>query len=481
MSSGRQHSFVTSRYNFHVPVEGGVLLYSARTGAVLRFTGTDGLGLARTLSGKCLEVPDGSFPSDIHQQLSAGGFIVPCDHDELAEIRERFHRARIETPLVLTLTTTMDCNLACYYCYEERTEDRLELKDIESVVALTRERLSRSGKRSLHVDWYGGEPLMNIEFIEAASLALQALCESEQVTYVASIISNGTCWPEDVGSFISRHRVRQVQISFDGLRDNHNRRRRYRKGYAPPAPDASSFDLAVGLVDKLLDHTHVDIRINIDRANQGDVIPFIKFARLRGWFEKPFPAVIQPARLSSYSEHSSFMRQSELSSEGYDALRALVRSEVGIETSVEESETPDGFPYPKTSVCAALANDSVVVGADGRQYRCGLQAAEPARAVGNLRTSSKRQLPVLGSSGNVQHSDKLWWEAFDPTTLPSCSRCSFLPICWGGCPKKHLEGDDHALTEQSIFWRRNLPRLIASGVDAEASPDFIFNEADQFR
>jgi uncharacterized protein len=481
MSSERQRSFVTSRYNFHVPVEGGVLLYSARTGAVLRFGGPDGLGLARALSGKCLKVPDGSLPLDIHQQLSAGGFVVPDDHDELSEIRERFHRARIETPLVLTLTTTMDCNLGCYYCYEERAEDHLELKDVASVVALAQERLSRSGKRSLHVDWYGGEPLMNIEFIEAASLALQALCECEQVSYAASIISNGTCWPEDIGSFIGRHYVRQVQISFDGLRDNHNRRRRYRKGYAPPAHDTSSFDLAVGLVDKLLDHTHVDIRINIDRANQGDVIPFIKFARSRGWFNKPFPAVIQPARLSSYSEHSSFMRQSELSSEEYDAVRALVRNEVGIETSVEESETPDGFPYPKTSVCAALANDSVVVGADGRQYRCGLQVAEPSRAVGNIHESPKRQLPVLGSSGDLHHSDKLWWEAFDPTTLPNCSRCSFLPICWGGCPKKHLERDDHAIAEQSRFWRRNLPRLVASGVGAEVSAEFSYDEADQFR
>jgi uncharacterized protein len=234
-------------------------------------------------------------------------------------------------------------------------------------------------------------------------------------------------------------------------------------------------------VDKLLDYTHVDIRINIDRANQGDVIPFIKFARSRGWFNKPFPAVIQPARLSSYSEHSSFMRQSELSSDEYDALRALVRSEVGIETSVEESETPDGFPYPKTSVCAALANDSVVVGADGRQYRCGLQAAEPSKAVGNLRESPRRQLPVLGSSEHLQHADKLWWEAFDPTTLPNCSRCSFLPICWGGCPKKHLERDDHAIAEQSLFWRRNLPRLVATGVGAEVSAEFSYGEADQFR
>jgi uncharacterized protein len=373
----------------------------------------------------------------------------------------------------------MDCNLGCYYCYEERAPDRLELKDVAAVVELVTDKLARSRKRSLHVDWYGGEPLMNVEFIEAASTALQALCKREKITYVASIISNGTCWPNDVGSFISRHRIRQVQISFDGLRANHNRRRHYRKGYAPD--DTSSFDRAEQLVDRLLDHVRVDIRINIDRGNRGDVIPFIKFAREREWFNRSFPAVIQPARLSSYSEHSAFMRESELSLEEYDEIRTLVRSEVGAEAPVEESEAPDGFPYPKTSVCAALANDSIVVGADGRQYHCGLQAAETHRAVGSIRGLSKRELPVISLlSGNGQ-SDESWWRRFDPTILPNCSRCSFLPICWGGCPKKHLEQDDHAIAEQSRYWRMNLPRLIASGVNAKASADFVYGEVDQFR
>jgi hypothetical protein len=31
-----------------------------------------------------------------------------------------------------------------------------------------------------------------------------------------------------------------------------------------------------------------------------------------GWFERKHPAVLQPARLASYTEHSSFMRKSEL-------------------------------------------------------------------------------------------------------------------------------------------------------------------------
>lgn len=475
-----QPVLVTSRYNFRVPVDGGALLYNSNTGAVLRFSGRDALALARALSENPNEVPEDSLPGETYAQLLAGGFVIPREKDELAEIRARFHRARHSTPIVLTITTTADCNLGCYYCYEKRTEDRLELKDVEAVVALAEERLERSGKRSLHVDWYGGEPLMNLEFLEAASLALQSMCERGQIGYSASIISNGTRWPEDVEDFVRRHKIRQAQISFDGLRENHDRRRHYRKGYAPEGA-ASSFDQAAHLMDRLLDHVRVDVRINIDRANREDVIPFMGMARSRGWFSRRYKAVIQPARLASYSERSSFMRDVELSLDEFDAIRALVRSEAGIETSVEESEAPDGFPFPKTSVCAALADDSVVVGADGKHYRCGLQVTEPHRAVGRLRRETpKRSLPVFNPPATDQ-SDESWWESFDPTTLPTCSRCSFLPICWGGCPKKHLEQDEHAIREQGAYWRKNLPRLIAEGVGETAPAGFDYGEQEQFR
>lgn len=475
-----QHEFHSSRYNFHVPVNDGVLLYNANTGAVLRFNGGDALPLAQFLSGRPVPVQAESLPAATWEQLWASGFIVSSNTDEVAEIRERFHRARGATPIVLTITTTLDCNLGCYYCYEERSADRLQIADVAAIVAIAEQRLSLSGKGGLHVDWYGGEPLMNLEFLVAASIALQTLCSRRQVRYSASIISNGTCWPDDVGSFVSLHKLRQVQISFDGLRHNHNRRRRYRMEHAPNGA-ASSFDTAIQLVDKLLEYVRVDIRLNIDGGNRADVGPFLNFARSRGWFHRQFPAVIQPARLSSYTDHSSFMRKSELSMEEYDAIREQVRNEIKSETLVEESEAPDGFPYPRGSVCAALANDSVVIGADGRSYRCGLQVSEPDRAVGGLSEAKTRSLPILGQADPFVSADVLWWQTFDPTTLPTCSRCSFLPICWGGCPKKHLDRDEHAITEQSVYWRRNLPRLVASGVGAAVSPAFIFNEADQFR
>jgi uncharacterized protein len=447
---------------------------------MLRFEGGDALELAQVLSGPREEVFLEDFDAPLDQQLPAGGFVVADDQDEVATIRERYWQARRASPLVLTLTTTLDCNLGCYYCYESRSSDRLEVRDVGRVVELAQRRLVESAKRSLHIDWYGGEPLMNLEFMEAASAALQDLCKRSGVAYSASVISNGTCWPEDAGAFVRRHAIRQVQISFDGLRARHDRSRHFRAGYAPSS-EVSSFDEAVRLVDRLLDDTRVDIRLNIDRNNREDVVPLIRQARDRGWFRRRFPATIQPARLAAYSERSAFMRTWELTLEEFDAVRAQVRAEVGMEAPVEESEVPDGFPYPKSWVCAALADDSAVVGADGRLYRCGLQVGETHRAVGGLRDRQAELLPILDESDVDKESDDSWWRQFDPTTLPTCSRCSFLPICWAGCPKKHLEQDSHAIAEQGRYWRTNLPRLLARKAGTDPPPGFVYTDGDQFR
>ena len=163
--------------------------------------------------------------------------------------------------------------------------------------------------------------------------------------------------------FVRRHRIRQAQISFDGLKANHDKRRRYRKGFG--GQGASSFENAVRLVDRLVQCTRVDVRFNIDRGNSSDLLPFVELARVRGWFNAPYPAIFQPARLSSYWAASAFMRAQELPLDEFDRLRALVRDELDGEATLEKSEVPDGFPYPKTSVCAALAANSLVVdGAD---------------------------------------------------------------------------------------------------------------------
>ncbi len=461
-------------------MRGATLLYNAGSGAVVRLAGADAAPLAAELSGPQRPVSVAGWPATLCEQLITGAFLVPLGSDEVGPIRERYWRARRETPMTLTITTTMDCNLGCYYCYEERSEAELGERDVAAIVALAEERLRASARRTLHVDWYGGEPLLNLSALEAGSRALQELCARLGVTYGASIVSNGTAWPEDVGTFVARHALRQVQISFDGLAAHHDKRRRYRHGRAPEG-EASSFARAVAVVDQLLDHVRVDVRLNLDQGNRGDLLPFIAFMRERGWFDRRFPVVFQPARISAFSDRSAFLRQRELPGEVFEAMRTTARAAIDGSIALEESEVPDGFPYPRTSVCGALANDSTVIGADQGFYRCGLQVGERHRLVGRLGAAPARALLPILDAGDGAGGDAAWWAAFDPTELPTCSRCSFLPVCWAGCPKRHLDGDRHAIAEQGAYWRRNLPRLVAEGTGEVLADDQPLDLPAQFR
>jgi uncharacterized protein len=469
----------SSRYNIRIPTDGGgLLLYNVRTGAVLDLSGPDATELANELTRAKGSVVNISVSDTTRSALLAGGFLADDGFDELQAVSEVFWTARRDTPLVFTITTTLDCNLGCFYCYEERSGAALAAGDVDAIVQLAAERLCQTGKPSLHVDWYGGEPLLNAAFLEDASLALQKLCRGLRVRYSSSVISNGTRWPADAEAFVRRHKIRQVQISFDGLRDRHERQRRFRSGYRRDG-EPSSFDQAVAVVDRLSHVVQVDVRLNISRMNLDDVLPFLRFIESRGWFDRPFPVVIQPARLADYSERSSFMREAGMSPSEFDAVKASIEELVANRARIEESEVPDGFPFPRTSVCAALAIDSVVVGADRQLFRCGLQVAEPSRAVGALPLANGG-LPTHPGPGNRTSLDTGWWESFDPTTLPTCSVCSFLPVCWGGCPKRHLESDATAIAEQGRYWRTNIPRLVASWTGRSVAEGFQLSEEDQF-
>lgn len=464
-------AYAVSRYNFSVRVEDRTLLFNARTGALIALDGPHAEFLASCLVEYPAQLRLDNLPEDTAALLLSGEFVGPPERDELLAIRREFEHARHATPFVLTLTTTMDCNLGCYYCYETRSTNHLEQADLSSIVALARAGLTRRPRQALHVDWYGGEPLLNVTFMDAAADALQRLCAELGCRYHASVISNGTCWPKDVGPFVERHHIRQVQITLDGLPARHNKRRTYRQGYAATE---SSFDAASDLITRLLDHVRVDLRVNIDSRNQSDVLPLLRLAKERGWFDKQWPLVVQPARLAAYSERVSFLRGRDLDFDRFDAIKADIRAFVSPER-IEESEMPEGIPRPRSSVCAALAWDSVVVGADRQLYRCGLQVTEASRAIGHLRNDQ----PTVDSP--AAWSDAQFWSTFDPTKVESCAKCSFLPMCWGGCPKQHLERDEWALFQQSLYWRRRLPPLIAraAGVPHVSPP--AFSEHDQFR
>lgn len=480
--------YKTSRYNFHFPTNAGALVYNSLTGNSQLFTGEESEALAEAISTYPADVESDDIPENLLLSFKQYGFLVKHECSELEIVRKRFNFARKHAAVALTVTLTQDCNLGCYYCYQDREGEYLRNNDVAPLIERAKELLSNSSNKKLHVDWYGGEPMLNVEVLEEASIKLQELCGNLGVSYEASMLSNGTMWPKNKLSFVQRHKLVRLQVSFDGSEKKHNKTRRKRKEFAESTDN--QFKEAVGVVDDLKSHIWVDVRLNISPLNFDDATEFARFGKSRGWFDEPSKAKLQLAKITSYTDRIDFLRENSIDYDVFESTRDKIRLIVD-DSYLDTTSSLKEYPKPRKSVCSAIADNSIVVGAEGNLYNCGLQIGDTKRAVGRLHNSylSERRVFWLDSGKTSkgtdsyveQGEDKEFWNNFNPADMPKCRDCSFLPLCWGACPKLHLENDQMHLDQQSEYWRRMLPLRLSAATGYEISPEFRLTDREQFR
>jgi uncharacterized protein len=161
--------------------------------------------------------------------LTADGMLSPHAEQYLRE------QGLFSTPAYrtysLTVLTSTDCNLGCGYCFQNIGQDatggdrppriahaRLTSETIGSVLDFTGRRMAESGLSRLFVLLFGGEPLLNprgcLELLARA--ADYGLAE-------ASMTSNLTLLTPRLASQLSDLRLRSIQVTFDGDREDHDR------------------------------------------------------------------------------------------------------------------------------------------------------------------------------------------------------------------------------------------------------------------
>jgi len=134
---------------------------------------------------------------------------------------------------IIQLVVTNHCNFRCSYCFVNSIysyKKRLELQiskhnkvmspeiarvSIETVIEL----LQKNGKQSLHIQFFGGEPIINWGVIEHVLETFgNGLNHGIKISY--SIVTNGSLIDEKISEYLKRHNV-AVIISFDSPKDRH--------------------------------------------------------------------------------------------------------------------------------------------------------------------------------------------------------------------------------------------------------------------
>ncbi len=140
----------------------------------------------------------------------------------------------------LCLHIAHDCNLACRYCFAQEGEyhGQRALMSFETGKAALDFLIANSGsRRNLEVDFFGGEPTMNLDVVRQLVKYGREQEKIHNKNFRFTLTTNGVLLNEDIMEFANRE-MANVVLSIDGRKEVNDRMRPFRSG-------TGSYDLIV--------------------------------------------------------------------------------------------------------------------------------------------------------------------------------------------------------------------------------------------
>lgn len=217
-----------SGYNF---------LFSNGPRAVLYNAASDGLLLLRSdltaLISKYKDGIDGlkTEHPDLYAAMQQRGMIVPDGEDEAEALISRRKQADTDPAhFYLTVLPTFDCNLRCWYCYEQhKAHSNMTPETLQRVIRLIDKLTADSRLKYLHLGFFGGEPLLPFKKVVWPLLQeASRLCAERGVKLLLQFTTNGVLLTDEVIEkllSLPQEGKPHMQITLDGNRERHDRSR----------------------------------------------------------------------------------------------------------------------------------------------------------------------------------------------------------------------------------------------------------------
>lgn len=346
------------------------------------------------------------------KELYDSGFIIDDDRDEIAEVKRAYWQSKFDkTVLHITIMTTLNCNFRCTYCFEEHRDVNLTDCTLERIKKMVELKL-QEGYSRLSIDWYGGEPLLNMSGIKELSQFFIQLCNERAIEYVASITTNGYTFSPDIQRELFSLGVAHAQITLDGSKEIHDKRRILLDGN-------SSFDTIKNNIINACEGMTISLRINVDSKNCDDLINLIdSFKDHRSDLLGIYACIVTPSLGSSYMVgDSKLLMKSIVKMYAYALAHGFRINNVNSLLAINYR------------ACIVDSDSHYIITPSGELFKCGESyGADDVGLIGKIL-----------ESGEMRIDDKRqakWTK--DPFSYEECLNCSYLPICMGGCVMKRI-------------------------------------------
>ncbi|MFC8316366.1 radical SAM protein [Gordonia sp. NPDC057258] len=272
--------------------------------------------------------------------------------------------------LELIILPTEKCNFRCVYCYESFEQGRMSATTIKAVKNLISARLPHLS--SLHIEWFGGEPLLATDIIKEIGAHALGLVDAlpSNPHFSAGATTNGWLLTTEIADgLLETGGVIAYQVSLDGPSEAHDRSRILAGG---SGTYHRIMDNLQAIRDSKL-QVEVAIRVHVTSEN---------FQHMPDW---------AAALLSEFGDDSRFKFNPQL----VEPLGGPSDSELTF-ASVEDLAFVHklfGVAAPDhVAPCYAASPTSFVIRSDGAICKCTVALNDPRNLVGQLKEDGRLEI-----------------------------------------------------------------------------------------
>lgn len=415
METENNLNWKVSRYTFVFDYTGRYYLYNTLSNALTEVDG-DLAALVREMkSGKMSLSQD--MDETVTDVLKRNMFIIENDEDDFLLYKSAIQTQRhSKGGTVFTIAPTMDCCFSCHYCFEKCKRPTYMGEDVMKGIA--RYIAAMKQANYVGVTWFGGEPLMAVDEMERLWRKIRRVLKGRR--YESNIITTGFHLNEKNIRALQRMKVRNMQITLDGMKETHNSVK-----FTEGCDDA--FSVVLENMERtccLAPEIHIVIRTNLTKSNAHE------YEELQRMIMTRFAGknlAIAPAFVLDRSNCGKISDPDIFSAKEYpDYILGLAKS--GIDSP--QVRYPDKY----FTECAIRNPQALAFDPEGNVYKCWEHIGDEKFAIGRINKKG-----MIENVNRTLLNRQLY--GADPLDDPRCRRCAYLPICQGGCPIHRIENE----------------------------------------
>lgn len=328
---------------------------------------------------------------------SEQGIIIEDNVDELAMMR--FDNAYFAATggYHFRILTTTACNARCTYCYEKGIAViTMTDETVEKVVTFIQNTVTSN--KPIRIEWFGGEPLVNMPVIQKICERLTKL----GLVFESTMVTNGILLDNKIAKKLKDTcHLSKAQITLDGLADVYS---------AVKGVPQSCFDKVISNI-ALLASNEITVHVRMNYAdNHGALLDLINYLGDKLGFNKWIFYYVYPIFEGKESVSKEIME------------KVLNLNDSLLSAGLMKKSDLYKFTYRQTR-CFATGYNSFTIAPDGKLYNCS-HVMNDNGLVGTVESYSPY------NTNRIRFVDQ--------NISEKCADCVLYPFCKGGCRAAEL-------------------------------------------